>query len=178
MTDKEQIMIDGVDVSECRFHQIEANELYPKAHYCGSIENTFCENNSNCDFKQLARKTQECEQLKEDYAELEQECERLKKYGAILLADKNAMEIGRDDYIQRCKQLEQECEELKDKIKKLRKNLALEIETNDRYRKALEEIEEVLKDEICEECPGKGGCKGSCKEDKCLYIINEAKEEE
>lgn len=41
-----------------------------------------------------------------------------------------------------------EYEELKNKIKKLRKNLALEIELTDRYRKALEEIEEVwAKDE-------------------------------
>ena len=38
----------------------------------------------------------------------------------------------------------QENEELKDKIKKLRKNLALEIEASDRYRKALEEIEEEI----------------------------------
>lgn len=38
----------------------------------------------------------------------------------------------------------QENEELKDKIKKLRKNLALEIEASDRYRKALEEIERYI----------------------------------
>lgn len=35
----------------------------------------------------------------------------------------------------------QECEEQEDKIKKLRKNLALEIEANYRYREALEAIE-------------------------------------
>src|SRR5699024_7872086 len=64
----------------------------------------------------LLRKEQECERLKEDYAELEREGERLKSYGATLLADKNAMEIGRDDYMQRCKQLEQECEKLKKQL--------------------------------------------------------------
>lgn len=37
-----------------------------------------------------------------------------------------------------------EYEDLKNKTKKLRKNLALEIETNTRYRKALEEIEKVI----------------------------------
>lgn len=48
----------------------------------------------------------------------------------------------------------------------------------DRYRKALEEIEKILKDEICEECPGKEGCKAGCKEHQCLNIINKAKEKE
>ena len=50
-------------------------------------------------------------------------------------------------------------------------------DSRDRYRKALEEIEEVLKDEICEECPVKEGCKGGCKEHQCLDIINKAKGE-
>ena len=38
-----------------------------------------------------------------------------------------------------------ECEEQENKIKKLRKNLALEIELTNRYRKALEEIEKQCK---------------------------------
>lgn len=121
MTDKEQIMIDGCNVSECLFYQSNFEEDYDVKikHFCSNWHNS-CEsaNNSNCYFKQLARKTQECKQLKEDYAELEQECERLKSYGATLLADKNAMEIGRDDYMQRCKRLEQECEELKRKVER------------------------------------------------------------
>lgn len=69
---KEQMIIDGVDVSGCESYQIEANKLYPKAHYCGSIKNTFCEDNPNCHFKQLARKTQECEEL-EDFRTLVRE---------------------------------------------------------------------------------------------------------
>ena len=81
MTDKEQIIIDGVDVSRCKY-----------LPYCNDKQGN-CAFEPNCYFKQLARKTQECE-------------------------------------------------ELENKIKKLRKNLALEIETNNRYRKALEEIEE------------------------------------
>lgn len=67
-------------------------------------------------FEEYQKLRQQCKQLKEDYVELERECERLKSYGATLLADKNAMEIGRDDYLQRCKQLEQECEELKEQL--------------------------------------------------------------
>ena len=51
----EETIIDGVDVSECEYYQIEANELYPKAQYCGSMRNTFCENEPNCYYKQLKR---------------------------------------------------------------------------------------------------------------------------
>ena len=182
MTDKEQIIIDGVDVKNCR-------RRIGKNNYCRYFKRLCSENNFNCVWKQLARKTQECEelkikliqkdevntffntpiegwdndpckicesknnyeQLKEDYAELERECERLKSYGATLLADKNAMEIGRDDYIQRCKQLEQECEELKEKNKVLQKlvseleySVQTGIELNARCCNALEEIETEL----------------------------------
>ena len=108
MTDKEQIIIDGVDVSGCEFYQIAANELYPKAQYCASIRNIFCEDNPNCHFKQLARKTQECENLKEDYKELEQ-----RHNGAF----------------QDFKRLKQEHEELKKYLKEIGVNLGLNVDT-------------------------------------------------
>ena len=153
MTDKEQIIIDGVNVSECEFYIYYSSDRYP--HRCGIHKDMFgmpaccdvADCCKNCYFKQLQKekfenlnnrqmvesaenliyenselyknikeKEQECERLKEDYAELEREGERLKSYGATLLADKNAMEIGRDDYMQRCKQLEQECEKLKKQL--------------------------------------------------------------
>lgn len=59
--DKEQIIIDGVDVSECLFYQSNFEEDYNVKikHFCSNWYNS-CEssNNSNCYFKQLARKTQ------------------------------------------------------------------------------------------------------------------------
>lgn len=68
MTDKEQIMIDGCNVSECLFYQSNFEEDYDVKikHFCSNWHNS-CEsaNNSNCYFKQLARKTQECEELEE-----------------------------------------------------------------------------------------------------------------
>lgn len=79
-----------------------------------------------------------------------------------------------------------EYEELKNKIKKLRKNLALEIELTARYRKALEQIEEAtkyLKKDLCGHCGwyGTDGCTPSgmvCEElIKILDIINKAKGE-
>lgn len=51
MTDKE-IIIDGVDVSGCQFRD------NPYFSPCGG-----CENDDNCYYKQLQRKTAECEKL-------------------------------------------------------------------------------------------------------------------
>ena len=62
MTDKEQIIIDGVDVSECEFYN---------PYYCGMYIDGYgdsegvCSDYEDCYYKQLARKTQECEELKE-----------------------------------------------------------------------------------------------------------------
>ena len=63
MTDKEQIIIHGVDISECKeFYRACVNTQEPEV-ICKKYE--FCSENPNCYFKQLARKTQECEELKE-----------------------------------------------------------------------------------------------------------------
>lgn len=55
MRDK-QIMIDDIDVSGCKFF----NDI-TESYYCFGIP---CKDRPNCYFKQLARKTQECEELK------------------------------------------------------------------------------------------------------------------
>lgn len=107
MTDKEQVIIDGVDVSGCG--HLEDKEACGSMD-CQSIE---CEKNPNCLFKQLARKTQECEELKENL---------------------------------------NNSEKWRIKSEELNKNFELE---NTRYRKALEEIEEYVKDlkrDICNNC--------------------------
>ncbi len=62
MTDK-QVIIDGVNITGCAWCDFE-----PDAEpYCriNDGEDLGCEDNPNCYFKQLAHKTQECEQLKE-----------------------------------------------------------------------------------------------------------------
>lgn len=77
MADKEQIVIDGVDVKKCDF-------FLPSNKYCG-LYSTGCRFVLNCHFKQLARKTQECEELKDKLAvtqfNLEQKCKVLKDVG-------------------------------------------------------------------------------------------------
>lgn len=60
--DKEQIMIDGVNVSGCEYICNTAfGNIGCKLPFNEEIH---CCNNPNCYFKQLARKTQECEELK------------------------------------------------------------------------------------------------------------------
>lgn len=56
-------MIDGVNVSECKY----LNKVVNEEPYCNIDEEHLytCSSDENCYFKQLARKTQECEELKE-----------------------------------------------------------------------------------------------------------------
>ena len=106
--DEEQIIIDGVDVSGCLFYQSNFEEDYDVRikHFCSNWHNS-CEsaNNSNCYFKQLARKTKECEDLKL----ILQQSKDNNKSTMLLLAEKNKeCEELREDY----KKLEQRCDEL------------------------------------------------------------------
>ena len=81
-----QIIIDGCNVSGCEnYRPKDRFTCYP--YICN------CHQKPDCYFKQLARKTQECEEIKEKYealklenqegyeivAELKHECEELKK---------------------------------------------------------------------------------------------------
>lgn len=66
-------------------------------------------------------------------------------------------------------ELKQECKEQEDKIKKLRKNLALEIESNTHYRNALKEIENFMNYEFSGQ--------NEWVKTRILDIINKAKGE-
>lgn len=211
MTDKEQVIIDGIDVSECNFLGEEG--------ICNS-DSYFCEGHTYCYFKQLARKTQECEKFRKANDEKN---EFLQKLGIYTQSEFKRIKF----YISK---LKQECEELKERklklelnenhnkneIKKLKKRIRKDREffknkissltlarkeflealdhfnwqiglvKNDRYRKALEEIEEVtkyLKKDLCGHCSwyGTDNCNPSgmvCEElIKILDIINKVKGE-
>lgn len=80
MTENKPIIVDGVDVAGCEFAVKPINDNKIKCHCAKgllqlakmheqpeSIKSGLCENNSNCYFKQLARKTQECEELTKNY---------------------------------------------------------------------------------------------------------------
>ena len=103
MTDKEQIMIDGVDVSKCYRYQ-------KKTGYCEGAfkpeELPFCEN-FDCKFKRLARKTQECERSQKRISDLEERIinhsKEIEEY-CIRLANKN----------KKCEKYEQTLTEIKE----------------------------------------------------------------
>lgn len=74
MTDKKQIIIDGVDISKCKYYDEVFN--YCDQSYLGEgglLKNTKnpkrCECSPNCYYKQLARKTQECNELRKKIGE-------------------------------------------------------------------------------------------------------------
>lgn len=63
MTDKEQIMIDGVDITKC----VNCLRICTTTTRLEAICKKYgCCSGHNCLYKQLARKTQECEELKEE----------------------------------------------------------------------------------------------------------------
>ena len=112
MTDK-QIIIDGVDVSECKHfdfcHKECKAEYYIRYGY-EIVEYDSCIENKNCYYKQLKRKEQECQQAMDNYVQLD--LQRVKEYNELV-----------DLY----KAKEQECEELKEEVKK-QKEIAKEYE--------------------------------------------------
>lgn len=118
MTDKEQIMID---INKCKFRDKYTNYCLAERNDIGESY-TIC-TGTNCYFKQLARKTQECEAYKK-------QLEFVRTHRTVIDAEKN------------------------------------------RYRKALEEIEEVCKNGVYDEF--------KMPLDECdliLDIINKAKGE-
>ena len=190
MTDKERIIIDGLDVNKCKHfcleQQIPDLPLAGFSKICGEeYIAKECKNNSNCYFKQLARKTQECEELKKKLMQKDE-------INTFLNApiggwSNNPCDIceSKNNY----EQLKQECEELKEDLKRykgvlkdttvtkidyLQESLANQNKA-DRYRKALEEIEEEIKKYQCDNCEDYH-C-ASCDMKDILNIINETKGE-
>ena len=65
----EQIIIDGCNVSGCEFYRNDNGVIAPdgtaeRTELC-YLTNDYCGNSPNCYFKQLKRKEQECEELKD-----------------------------------------------------------------------------------------------------------------
>lgn len=168
MTNKVQIIINDIDVSGCEFLIINRDRRLcrcTKFNYFGdavcpkNAENLNCQDNYNCYFKQLARQTQECEQIQE-------------KYEALKLENKEGYEI--------VDELKQECEELEKQLEFARTHRTVIDADKNRYRKALEEIETATKIN-CEEICGRkfADCNDtSCFSADILDIISRAKGEE
>lgn len=115
MTDKEQIIIDGVDVSKCRYFR-PGSALTCSRMYGGACDNKY--SNELCYFKQLAHKTRECEELEKENKKIEE--------------DWNSIANRNLDLEMENAKLREELSEIKDEKLDLK---------NTCYRKALEEIE-------------------------------------
>ena len=137
---KEQIIIDGVTY----YKQQDINEGLDEEHYITEFH--LLATHYNLLLEDYARKTQECELLET----------QLESY-----------HIGEPKLIQRIQELEQKCEELKKQLETSEKWRIESDLQNDRYRRALEKIEDFRKKH----------CDFLCEGNRILDIINKAKEE-
>lgn len=129
MTDK--IIIDGVDVSECEFYGYDGVCKL----YSGSICSKDCSNYPNCNYKQLKRKTQECEELYNEKMKLidksiEQKC-KIRE-----LIDENAIKEVVYKINGKC------AKTVANKVEEIRKIVEGKDCKWSKYKQALDEIEE------------------------------------
>lgn len=131
MTDKEQIIIDGVDVSGCSGFSNNPEDVktgqtcwYYTEYVHDNEWGTRCPEHPNCEYKQLQRKTQECEELKA-YAQRQ--------------------ENQREEYYKEYLKLSQECEKLKRKVELMMDCPDCKV---DEFKKALDEIERICLEEV------------------------------
>lgn len=129
MTDKEQIIVDGIDVSEC--------EDVTGLKYCDGYGD-WCHLYPDCSFKKLARKTQECEALKKRNEDNERFY--LKQY-----AKKDSEVL---DLTHKLNVKTQEYEELKEEISKLQLNEYHYKNELKKYKKGIHKYRNLLKYEI------------------------------
>ena len=128
MTDKQIIIIDGVDIKNCK-------RRIGKDNYCRYYKRPCAENNYNCIWKKYLRKEQELQEAMDNYVQLD--LQRVKEYNELV-----------DLY----KAKEQECEELKKAIDGLLKIQYQLADSCTKYEQTLAEIKEILKEICMEEC--------------------------
>ena len=130
MTDKEQIIIDGVDITSCCHRK---NNLCSCPHYKKE-----CTRNPNCHFKIVERQRKKIDkfyrkelELCQQLARKTQECEELKSKNSIL---KNSLKPFQDEYFKNLETIV---------IASLAKKSIRITAENTQLRKALEEIEDI-----------------------------------
>lgn len=191
MTDKEKIIVDGVDVSGCRYYSAEHKLDFSN---CGHIcEGTECKYKRLWYKKQLKRKEQECEELKKLKDEVYKENKRIRK---LLALEKPLIEtLSNIDIIVakfRSNQKEDKYINIFEDIKRVVKAIdefnnnnvqspTLEIskfekilETN-KYKQALDEIEQYCNHKFCDKF---GEFTELINKKSILDIINKAKDGE
>lgn len=170
MADKE-IIIDGVDVSECEYQYYENCKIDYEEWNGEIIRYNKCRNSPNCYFKQLKRKEQEFEELK-----------KIKEENVKLVKEV----FDKDRYIER---LVVELNDIQDNCPCF-KDCSYRQCDKDRianYKQALDEIMENIKainNECfyrdvyeCDDCDMRNGC-SYYRKSKIRDIINKTKENE
>lgn len=122
----EPIWMDGVDVKNCKGIDLSLSPLVKCKSLKfktsdGGIAGIWCSDHTNCYFKQLARKTQECEQKDKEINELHLIIDRLLEasgYDKNISSAEDFEDVYADiDYkLGLLDELKQECEKLNDKI--------------------------------------------------------------
>ena len=134
MIDK-QIIIDGVDVSGCEwFGQIDLDINVICTSNSPKKCNAYCKDIPNCYYKQLKRKEQECEELKEELYQNFKE-----KDGLHLIIDRLLEASGYDTNTASAEDFEDVYE-----------NMRYEKQQLDRYKRTITEIKDICSKMDCE----------------------------
>lgn len=144
----EEIIINGIDVSECGFccWKHNANELIE--NYC-AVFNNKCICNPDCYYKQFKRLQEENEELKKAN---ELKNGLLADLGCPTTATAKRLQLTLKEQINK---LEQENEELKKQLEFSRTHKVVLDAERIKYKQALEEIREIAKStkqDICNNC--------------------------
>ena len=159
---RKPIIVDGVDVYECEHLREEFTECYLNdpdidyINYCCAYTNE-CKKYSDCYYKQLKRKEQECEMLKnittlqsKDMHNKKQQLNQLKEENEILEKDKANLDVIIETLKAQFKRLEKENVELKELVKTRIEDLCDSCGASSMmpmpckvYEQALQEIKEI-----------------------------------
>lgn len=166
--DKEPIIIDGINVVDCNYI-IDYDPTKKQGTWGGAIHkgackiySKDCKHNPDCYFKQLARKTEECERSLKRISDLEER----------IINHSNEIE----EYCSRLADKNKECEELKERLVKTEEDLKYQCVDcmnvkSDHYRKALEGIEKVINN-ILNSCLGRNTVSCRPAHNVCGDLIN------
>lgn len=130
MTDKEQIMIDGVDISEC------------KKSWC-SLKTCSGFRCAKWHILKAAQEKYKYKTIEEQLARKTQECEKLTNKNNLLTAELNQTKLLLEGKNTQYNTLLEEIENYKINTKTLRLGTSILASERDRYRKALEEIKRI-----------------------------------
>ena len=146
MTENKPMMIDGIDVSECTHYSggeclIDYYLLYGyEISYYG-----YCKDCKDCYFKQLARKTQKCEELSKNSIGFAKKCQKL-ELEIFHLKDKNNVLTRQQDQLKAVKKLaEQKLEQIRQIVNKLSLSINWNINKNayEKLQSIIQIIDEV-----------------------------------